>query len=63
MLYEKGCSDDPPSTPAGSTSDWDTTSKGAGTLITYTCADAGPVTRVVCDAETLTWKPSALPEC
>ena len=59
----KGCLNDPPSTPSGSTSDWDNTSKGAGTLITYTCDDVGPVTRVVCDAETLTWKPSTLPPC
>ena len=50
----KGCLSDPPATPSGSTSDWDNTSKGVGTLITYTCDDVGPVTRVVCDAETLT---------
>ena len=63
ILNHLGCIGDPPSTPPGSTSDWDTTSKGVGTLITYTCNDAGPVTRVVCDAETLTWKPSILPQC
>ena len=63
ILNHLGCIGDPPSTPLGSTSDWDTTSKGIGTLITYTCNDVGPVTRVVCDAETLTWKPSILPQC
>ena len=63
ILNHLGCIGDPPSTPPGSTFDWDTTSKGVGTLITYTCNDAGPVTRVVCDAETLTWKPSILPQC
>ena len=62
-IHLQGCSGDPPSSPPGSTSDWDNTSQGVGTLITYTCADAGPVTKVICDAQTLTWKPSSLPQC
>ena len=62
VLFQ-GCSGDPPSAPTRSSSDWDNSSKGVGTLITFTCDLVGPVTRVVCDAETLTWKPSSVPQC
>ena len=57
------CSDDPPAAPSGSTSDWDSSTKAVGTLVTYTCEDVGPVSRSVCDAETQAWLPAAIPEC
>ena len=57
------CSDDPPETPEGATSDWDGSSKIVDTVITYTCDIAGPVTRAVCDAKSKTWIPSTIPSC
>ena len=58
-----GCSGNPPDAPTGSSSNWDNSSKGVGTIVTYTCADVGPVTKVVCDAQTQTWLPAQLPDC
>ena len=58
-----GCAGDPPSAPAGSSSDWDNSSKSVGTSVTYTCRDVGLKTRATCDPATLAWLPSTIPAC
>ena len=37
VVCDGGCSADPPAAPADSTSDWDGSSKGVGTVVTYSC--------------------------
>jgi len=53
------CSDDPPSTPQGASSDWDSSTKVGGTVVTYTCASGGEV-QAICDAATVAWKPTSI---
>ena len=57
------CSSDPPTAPAGATSDWDGTSKEGGTVVTFACPDTINTRKVVCDAATQTWKPDTPPAC
>jgi len=53
------CTTDPPAAPTGSTAD-DTSNKGVGTIVTYTC-DTGAESKAICDAESLAWKPATIP--
>merc|ERR1719312_1387233 len=61
VVCDDKCTTDPPATPAGSTSDWDSTSLSAGTLVTYTCTASSKTMKTVCDPATLTWNPAAIP--
>lgn len=53
------CSDDPPSSPEGASSDWDSSTKLGGTVVTYTCSTGAEV-KAVCDAATVAWKPTSI---
>jgi len=55
------CASDPPAVPATATSNWDSSTKTAGTVVTYTCP--GKKMDSVCDAETLEWIPDSVPNC
>ena len=48
------CSDDPPVSPAGVTSDW-SGEREVGSVVTFTCTTTGTQQRAVCDG-TNTWK-------
>eukprot|EP00092_Neocalanus_flemingeri_P104513 GFUD01133885.1.p1 GENE.GFUD01133885.1~~GFUD01133885.1.p1 ORF type:complete len:232 (-),score=57.64 GFUD01133885.1:49-702(-) len=54
------CSDDPPAAPLGSASDWDGSTKTAGTIVTYSCSSSSTTKRVVCDPTTTSWIPAAI---
>ena len=56
------CASDPPVTPSTAASDWDSSTKTIGTVVTYTCPDTTE-TKTVCDAETLAWIPATIPVC
>jgi len=56
------CSLDPPTAPDDSMSDWDGSSKGVGTIVTYICSD-GEKRTAICDAATASWVPSTIPDC
>merc|ERR1712013_570756 len=61
VVCDGGCSADPPSAPADSTSDWDGSSKGIGTVVTYSCT-SGDKKYVQCKADG-TWSLDTVPEC
>merc|ERR1712107_562686 len=61
VVCDGGCSADPPAAPADSTSDWDGSSKGVGTVVTYSCT-SGDKKYAQCGADG-NWSPSTVPEC
>ena len=61
VVCDGGCSADPPAAPADSASDWDGSSKGVGTVVTYSCT-SGDKKYAQCGADG-NWSPSTVPEC
>ena len=61
MLWLTECSENPPESPEGATSDWDNSSRSVGVTVTYTCGTVGLVTRVTCDGKE--WVPATVPPC
>jgi len=53
------CAGDPPATPDGGSTNWDSSTKLGGTVVTYTCS-SGEQVKAVCDAATLLWKPTSI---
>lgn len=55
------CSEDPPAVPSGASSDWDGTTKTAGTIITYSCDSSSTIKKSTCDPTSASWTPAVIP--
>jgi len=55
------CSNNPPTAPPGSTSDWDGSTKTAGTIVTYSCSSSPTTKKAACDPVTTSWVPATIP--
>merc|ERR1712179_332401 len=51
------CSDD----PSGAVSDWDETTKTAGSIVTYSCSSSSNMKKATCDPSTTSWVPVTIP--
>lgn len=55
------CAEDPPAVPSGASSDWDGTTKTAGTIITYSCNSSSTIKKATCDPTSASWTPAVIP--
>jgi len=55
------CSDDPPTAPSGAVSNWDGTTKTAGSIVTYSCSSSSNMKKATCDPSTTSWIPATIP--
>merc|ERR1712025_1229137 len=55
------CANNPPAAPSGSTSDWDGSTKTAGTIVTYSCSSSSTMKKATCDPATTSWVPATIP--
>eukprot|EP00091_Calanus_sinicus_P014704 TRINITY_DN3234_c0_g2_i2.p1 TRINITY_DN3234_c0_g2~~TRINITY_DN3234_c0_g2_i2.p1 ORF type:complete len:240 (-),score=42.48 TRINITY_DN3234_c0_g2_i2:112-759(-) len=55
------CSENPPAAPSGGSSDWDGTTKTAGTIVTYSCHSSSASKKATCDPTSASWIPAVIP--
>merc|ERR1719431_447429 len=62
VICDISCSQNPPTAPTNSSSDWDGATKSVGTVVTYTCASSGEKRFARC-REDGNWSPASIPAC